>query len=256
MNVLGVIQARMSSSRLPGKVLADLGGISVLELMIHRLRKSRALSKLIVATTNSSSDDELALVCEKLGVEIFRGSEFDVLDRFNELSKAFPDFEHIVRLTADCPFIDPYVVDLVVKEYFLSGAAYCSNRLPPPYSRTYPVGLDVEVFSRVGLLEASREARAQYEREHVTPYFYTQGRSGKVKIIDMEPDLSEMRLTIDTLSDLNVCRLLYKALPSKDSRLTELVEAWEKLDLPKLVSPQRSFKAVDNRWKHSGSDHR
>ena len=248
MKVLAIIQARMNSSRLPGKVLADLGGISVLELMVHRLRKSNRLSKIVVAMTLSPSDDELALACNNLGVESFRGSEFDVLERFCEVSNHFSDFDTIVRLTADCPFIDPAVVDLVVAEYFSAGVSYCSNRLPPPFPRTYPVGLDVEVFSRPGLLEANKEAKALFEREHVTPHFYSQERLADIKILDMEPDMSSVRLTIDTPIDLGICRQVYQALPSKDSDLFELVEAWGKIELPELFPPQNSFRAHDDRW--------
>ena len=248
MKALAIIQARMDSSRLPGKVLADLGGMSVLELMVHRLRKSKRLSKIVVAITRSPSDDELALACEQMSVEFFRGNEFDVLSRFCDVSNHFSDFDTIVRLTADCPFIDPAVVDLVVEEYLLAGASYCSNRLPSPFSRTYPVGLDVEVFSRSGLFEANREAKALYEREHVTPYFYSQERLADIKILDMEPDMSSVRLTIDTPVDLKICRQVYQALSSKDSGLFELVEAWGKIELPESLSPQKSFRAHDDRW--------
>lgn len=248
MKVLAVIQARMNSRRLPGKVLADLGGISVLELMIHRLRKSRSLTRIVVAMTQSPSDDPLALACNKIGIEIFRGQEFDVLGRFTDVSNLYPDFDTIVRLTADCPFIDPAIVDLVVAKYLSAGVSYCSNRLPPPYSRTYPIGLDVEVFSRSGLLEANREAHAPYEREHVTPYFYSQERLASVAILDTEPDMSSIRLTIDTSSDLGICRQLYQSLSSKDSDLFELVEAWGKIALPEVLSPQNSFRSQDDRW--------
>lgn len=248
MKVLAVIQARMNSSRLPGKVLADLGGVSVLELMVHRLRKSKSLTKIVVAMTHSPSDDQLALACNQIGVEVFRGNEFDVLGRFNDVSNHFSDFDTIVRLTADCPFIDPAVVDLVVAKYFSTGVSYCSNRLPPPFSRTYPVGLDVEVFSRSGLLEANREAGAPYEREHVTPFFYSQERLSSVMILDMEPNMSSIRLTIDTPSDLSICRQVYQSLSSKDSDLFALVEAWGKIELPDFLSPQNSFRAQDDRW--------
>lgn len=248
MKVLAIIQARMNSSRLPGKVLADLGGISVLELMVHRLRKSRRLSEIVVAMTRSPSDDELALASNDLGVRFFRGSEFDVLERFYEVSNHFSDYDTIVRLTADCPFIDPAVVDLVVAEYFSAGVSYCSNRLPPPFPRTYPVGLDVEVFSRAGLLEANKEAKALNEREHVTPYFYSQERLADIRILDMERDMSSLRLTIDTPLDLGICRQLYQSLPSKDSDLFEIAEAWGKIELPDTLSSQKSYGEHDHRW--------
>lgn len=248
MKVLAVIQARMNSSRLPGKVLADLGGVSVLELMVHRLRKSKSLTKIVVAITHSPSDDKLVVACNQIGVEVFRGNEFDVLRRFNDVSNHFSDFDTIVRLTADCPFIDPAVVDLVVAKYFSTKVSYCSNRLPPPFSRTYPVGLDVEVFSRSGLLEANREASAHYEREHVTPFFYSQERLSTVMILNVEPDMSSIRLTIDTSGDLEICRQLYQSLSSKDSGLFEIAKAWGKIELPEFLSPQNSFRAQDDRW--------
>jgi spore coat polysaccharide biosynthesis protein SpsF len=197
-SVLGIIQARMNSSRLQGKVLRDLGGITVLALMVHRLRSSACLSKVIVATTNSPDDDILVEKCLGLGIEVFRGDELDVLRRFKDAADWQKNYETIVRFTADCPFIDPEIVDEVVTEFFRSGSKYCSNRLPPPLRRTYPIGLDVEVFSRAGLLEAEMNSVTIYEREHVTPYFYTRSKHNEIHIMQLESDLSDIRLTIDT----------------------------------------------------------
>ncbi len=243
-----MIQARMNSSRLPGKVLADLGGISVLALMVHRLRVSEGLSKIVVAVSESPLDDELVSACEKLGVEVFRGSEFDVLSRFQDLANHYGDFETIVRMTADCPFIDPAIVDLVISEYLSSGVAYCSNRLPPPFTRTYPIGLDVEVFSKSGLNDANTHALARHEREHVTPYFYSGNSSSEVKILHLDSDMSGIRLTIDTTEDLEVCRLLYRSLPTEDSDLKEIVEAWKNLDIASHLPVQKGFHEHDTRW--------
>lgn len=249
MKVLGIIQARMNSSRFPGKVLADLGGVSVLALMVHRLRGSVGISKLVVAVSDSPADDALILACDELSVDVFRGSELDVLSRFQELASLYPDFETIVRLTADCPFIDPAIVDLVIKEYSDSGVRYCTNRLPPPFTRTYPIGLDVEVFSRSGLEEANKFGLARHEREHVTPYFYSGKGSGTIRVINLESNLSRMRLTVDTKEDLEVCRLLYQNLPSKDSGLTEIAKTWDTLDIPSQLHAQKSFQETDARWQ-------
>jgi spore coat polysaccharide biosynthesis protein SpsF len=217
--------------------------------MVHRLRGSLGISRLVVAVSDSPADDALVLACDELGVDVFRGSELDVLSRFQELASAYPDFETIVRLTADCPFIDPAIVDLVINEYHTAGVTYCTNRLPPPFTRTYPIGLDVEVFSRSGLEEANRYALARYEREHVTPYFYSRKGSGRIRVLDLESNLSKMRLTIDTKRDLEVCRLLYRNLPSKDSGLAEIAKTWEGLDISIELHAQKSFHETDARWQ-------
>jgi spore coat polysaccharide biosynthesis protein SpsF len=209
--VVIIIQARTASSRLPGKVLKDLGGQPVLAWAVERCRRARSAAEVVVATTSDPSDDPLAAICEARGWPVFRGSQFDVLDRFYQAARAF-EAEVIVRVTADCPLIDADVIDLVVGEFLRSGADFAANRLPPPAHRTWPIGLDTEVCGMAGLERAWREATEKFEREHVMSYFYDQKGRFKVHIVEHEPDYGRQRWTIDTPEDLELLRALVARL--------------------------------------------
>src|SRR5512133_4166659 len=141
--VVAIIQARMSSTRLPGKVLLDIGGRTVLDRMIERVKHSKLVSETVVATTTDSSDDPIVALCEQLGTLVFRGSLPDVLDRYYQCARQFKA-EIVVRLTGDCPLIDPELIDDVILGMFDPPADFSCNRLPPPFSRSFPIGLDVE----------------------------------------------------------------------------------------------------------------
>ncbi|HEX9017549.1 MAG TPA: glycosyltransferase family protein, partial [Anaerolineaceae bacterium] len=183
MRTVAIIQARMSSSRLPGKVLLDIAGQPMLAHVVERTRRASSIDDVIVATTTDPSDDALAAFCSKRGYAVYRGSMFDVLDRFYGAAR-LARAEVIVRVTADCPVIDPAVVDQVVKAFHDQQADFACNRLPPPWHRTWPIGLDTEVCSFSGLERAWKEAVLPYEREHVMPFFYdTEGRC-KVVVVD------------------------------------------------------------------------
>ena len=173
--VLCVVQARTGSTRLPGKVLRELGDVSMLEFLLRRLEHFGPAESVptwsslgvVVATTDRSADDPIVEVAERCGVGVVRGDEFDVLGRFARVVNDC-DADHVVRLTADCPLTDPLIVEAVVTKHLERGAHYTTNVLP----RTFPKGLDVEVIDCGALLEASRLARDPVEREHVTPYLY------------------------------------------------------------------------------------
>ena len=205
MNIVAIIQARLNSSRLPGKVLKDLGGQPLLIWSVERCRRARSVQRVVVATTDDPADDPIAALCAAQGYDIFRGSQFDVLDRYYQTAKHF-QADVIVRVTADCPLIDPQVVDQVVAAFLESGADFCANRLPPPWPRTYPIGLDTEVCAMAGLERAWNEATLKHEREHVMPYFYDQDGRFKVHIVDHDPDYGRQRWTIDTPEDLDLLR--------------------------------------------------
>ena len=183
---VAIIQARMGSSRLPGKVLLDLAGRSVLDRVIARLRRARLIDALMVATTADSSDDPLALHCMEEGIACSRGSVFDVLDRYRQAAAA-SGAEVIVRVTADCPMIDPEEVDRVIATFQESGCDFAANRLPPPFERSTPIGMDTEVCSRAALERAWQEAHEPYEREHVMPYLYAVPGRFKEQVLDMRP---------------------------------------------------------------------
>lgn len=201
MKVFGIIQARMNSSRLPGKVLFDLHGKSVLERMIERVSKSKELDKLIVATTVNPKDDKIFDLCRKLDVEVFRGSEFDVLDRFVQVAEKYK-IKNLVRLTSDCPMHDFRVIDNVIRIYKSKKYDYVSNIS----KRTFPDGLDVEVFSFKSLLIAYNKTSHKLHREHVTTYIrggvkgLSNGDFKKYNL--MNPiDYSNLRWTLDDKKD-------------------------------------------------------
>lgn len=237
---LVIIQARMSSSRLPGKVLLDLGGEPMLVRVIERARRASTVDDVVVATTNDPVDDPIEALCRERGYLVYRGSQFDVLDRFYQAARQFKA-EVIVRLTADCPVVDPDVIDLTVKAFLSTGADFTANRLPPPWKRTYPIGLDTEVCSFAGLERAWKEASLPFEREHVMPYFYdTEGRF-KVVIIDHTSDLSSYRWTVDTAEDLQLLREIFSRF--KDDHFT-----W--LDILALVQKEPGLMQINAGVRH------
>jgi len=211
MTVLAILQARMSSSRLPGKVLADLQGEPMLARQIERLRRCATLDRLMVATSTEAADDAVAALCARIGVDCFRGSLDDVLDRFHAAA-AGRGAEHIVRLTADCPLADPKLIDRLVGMHVAGGYDYTSNTLTPHW----PDGLDAEVM-RTEVLEAAwREATLPSEREHVTRFIYTRPERFRLGSLVGETDLSSQRWTVDTPEDLALVRAVYAALyPAK-----------------------------------------
>lgn len=247
---LAVIQARMSSSRLPGKVLLDIAGRPMLQHVIERTMQAKTIDKLVVATTTDPSDDILELFCYNQGVPCFRGSLSDVLDRYYQTTLQY-NADVIIRLTADCPLIDPSLIDLTVNAFLgiplsqdpssfpqfpdnYSHAAnpfdFISNRLPPPWKRTLPIGLDVEVCSLIALQTAWKNADQLYQREHVMPYLYEgasfsptdlssgtewyldQGTTSfgfRIALLNHFPDYGDQRWTVDTPADLDFVRQIY-----------------------------------------------
>lgn len=203
---LVITQARMTSTRLPGKVLMHVGdGVKLLELHLLRLKKSKLIKDIVVATTVNEIDNEIIELCKKMEIKYFRGSELNVLERFHEASK-LSDCEYIIRVTSDCPFIDPQVLDESIVQYLESGADYGSN------SEDYPNGMNVEIFTKAMLNEAFSCAKENYEREHVTPYFYTNKDKFKLMQVRSVEKYPKYRLTVDTKEDLELIREIYKNL--------------------------------------------
>lgn len=202
MKIGAVIQARLSSTRLPGKVLKELpcgSGITVLEQVLRRLKKSERLQEIIVATTTGDEDGAIVEVAESEGVKWFRGSKDDVLSRYYLAAKE-NNIDIIVRVTSDCPCIDPAILDALIDRHLETEADYSSNC----QKKTFPHGLDAEVFSFRALEKAFNEATEDFEREHVTPYIY-RTKPGLFKIVSFEAteDLAapEIRITLDTEED-------------------------------------------------------
>jgi spore coat polysaccharide biosynthesis protein SpsF len=221
--ILAVLQARMSSSRLPGKVLMPLCGEPMLLRQIERLGGARRLDRLLVATSVDASDDALAGTLGDAGVAVVRGPLHDVLARFVAVLDAHPA-EHVVRLTGDCPLVDPDVVDATVDLHLRSGADYTSNT---PGAFSFPKGLDVEVMTACALRRAASEARSPQAKEHVTWDFY-HGDLGyrSAWLTSSRPDDGEIRWTVDTAEDYGFVAEVYAALyPSNPAFTSEDVRA-------------------------------
>jgi spore coat polysaccharide biosynthesis protein SpsF len=211
MSMLAIIQARMGSSRLLGKVLLDLGGATVLGRVVRRLERSQQISQIVVATTTLPADDAVIVDCERLHVPCFRGSEDDVLDRYYQAAHLYPA-DAVVRITSDCPLIDPNLVDETVRVFKDKRADYANNTSP----RTYPRGLDTEVFTLAALDLAWRGARAPYEREHVTPYLYEHPEIFRLAALNNNSNHSRYRWTLDTPEDLELFRAIYSHFDNRD----------------------------------------
>jgi len=207
-----IIQARMGSTRLPGKVLMDIAGETMLSWVVRRAQKAKKIDGVLVATTTAVSDQAVEQECQRLSVPVFRGSEQDVLDRY-QCAAASAGAEVVVRITADCPFIDPTVIDDVVTVFQKTKADYASNTL----RRTFPRGLDVEVMTSDALGRAWKEAHLSYEREHVTPYLFEHSKLFHLENIEHTTDLSQFRLTVDTAEDFQLVREIYKRLEKKEA---------------------------------------
>lgn len=222
--VIAIIQARMRSTRLPGKVLLDLAGQPMLAQVVNRVRQTKLVTEAWVATSTEAADEPVAKFCESISIPVFRGSENDVLDRFYQTAKA-AKAEVVVRITADCPLLDPAVVDKVIARFLQGDVDYAANVL----RYTYPDGLDTEVFSFAALEQSWREATRPPEREHVTIYLRT--HSGfRTANVENETDLSQrqMRWTVDTPADLEFARSVFAAFPDRSFGLDDVLNLLEK----------------------------
>ncbi|MCW8138889.1 MAG: glycosyltransferase family protein [Planctomycetota bacterium] len=210
MRTVAIIQARLGSSRLPGKVLMDIAGRPMLERVVERARRAITLDEVVVATTTEPADEQIVALAADRGWRAYRGSQEDVLDRYVQVARAVAA-DVVVRITSDCPLIDPGVIDQVVRGRAEGGADYCSNGLG---RRTFPRGLDVEALTREALERADREATRAHEREHVTPYLYERAGRFVLRGVESPDDHSHHRWTVDTPEDLALVRGVYEGLGS------------------------------------------
>ena len=243
--VVAIIQGRMTSSRLPGKILADIAGQPMLARVFARTSRAVTVTETIFATTTDASDDPVAEYCDWSGIPVRRGSLYDVLDRYYQSAKE-AKADVVVRTTADCPVIDPALIDDVVNTVIsdqpalsevegssvISGQIdFAANRLPPPWGRTYPIGLDTEVCTFAALERAWKEAKAPQHREHVMPYFYegvklvTENRTLQtglsprgfnIALLHHITDFGDYRWTVDTSEDLEFMREVYRRFDGRD----------------------------------------
>ncbi|MGG3887914.1 cytidylyltransferase domain-containing protein [Metabacillus fastidiosus] len=217
MKVAAIIQARMTSTRLPGKVLKKVNGKTLLEYQLERVKRSKLIDEIIVATTTNKSDDPIVSLCNQLSVSVYRGSEDDVLSRYYEAAIQY-DADVVVRLTSDCPLIDPQVIDFVIQTYMdnCEVVSYVSNC----FERTYPRGLDTEVFSFQALQQAYQEAILQRDREHVTIYLYTNPEKFRLMTVRNKSDESQYRWTVDTIEDFELIKNILEAIYPVNSQFT------------------------------------
>jgi spore coat polysaccharide biosynthesis protein SpsF len=259
----------MSSSRLPGKVLREIAGRPMLAWVVERTRRARMIDQVLVATTSELGDDPIADYCRSQGYPVYRGSLHDVLDRYYQAARQ-AGAENVVRITADCPLIDPVVVDRTVEAF--RGAplphlqclnpdlpgdyAFCANRLPPPWGRTYPIGLDTEVCTFQGLEIAWQEAQEPHQREHVMPYFYDHQERFKILLVHHEKDYGSLRLTVDTPEDLELLNQVCARFPGRDDfswlEVVALLERQPELLAINAQVQHKHYREVDERRAAQG----
>jgi spore coat polysaccharide biosynthesis protein SpsF len=272
---VAIIQARMGSSRLPGKVLLDIAGKPMIQHVIERTRLSRSLDSVVVATTSDPSDNPIADFAASIDVPCTRGSLHDVLDRYYQAAKAHRA-EVIVRITADCPLIDPDVIDqtvgLITGNWSLN-ADFACNRLPPPFTRSFPIGLDAEACTFTALERAWREATETFHREHVMPYIYegvsltdqspitnyqllstgTSPRGFQIAQLHHTPDYGDLRWTVDTPEDLTFIREVFAYLKEKPNftwyDVLEVVQQHPELTQINAAVRHKTMVEVDERVK-------
>jgi len=199
----------MGSSRLPGKVLMNIAGQTMLERVVRRTQRCAGLDDIVVATSTLTIDDSIAAECGKMNVPVFRGSDSDVLDRFTKAAMAHAA-DICVRITSDCPLIDPEVSGFIIGRFIEANPPvdYASNKIP----QSYPRGLDTEVFTRDALERAWRNAAHPYQRSHVTIYIYENPGRFRLLSITSDVDRHDWRWTVDTLEDLEFVRKVYERL--------------------------------------------
>jgi len=241
MKTVAIIQARMSSTRLPGKVLKVIEDRTVLDRMVERVQKAIRVDQTIIATTIDSTDDPIVDYCTKTGITCFRGSLQDVLDRYYQAA-VLCHADIIVRLTGDCPLIDPCLIDAVIDALVNEKADFACNRLPPPMKRTYPIGLDVEACTFAALKRAWTEATEKHEREHVLPYLYDVPGRFKVVQLNYSQDLGAMRWTLDTPEDLKLLEQVYARFEGRNDF------SW--LDVLDLFKKEPQLAEINNQVKH------
>jgi spore coat polysaccharide biosynthesis protein SpsF len=194
----------MGSTRLPGKVLQDIAGKTMLERVVERLRQARLVDEVVIATTDRAADDVIVEECRRRDVRVCRGDESDVLDRYYRAAQT-AKAEVVVRVTSDCPLIDAEITDRTIAAFLESRPDYAANTL----KRTYPRGLDTEVMSVDALTRAWQSARNAYERTHVTPYIYEHADEFRLLSVTGDADYSGHRWTVDTPEDLELIRAIY-----------------------------------------------
>lgn len=270
---IAIIQARMGSQRLPGKVLLDISGQPMLVHVVERTKRAQTIDQVIIATTNDIAENPIAELCQQRRYPCYRGSSYDLLDRYYQAAKRY-EAEIVVRITADCPLIDPNVIDKTVyaflgqperqstlidpsakknarKSQALYPYDFAANRLPPPWGRTYPIGLDTEVCTFQGLEIAWQEALESHQREHVMPFFYENKERFRTLLVDHEENYGSLRWTVDTPEDLDLIRQIFDRFhPRDDFSWLEVLDLFKREpDLEKINDgiQHKHYRQIDDR---------
>jgi spore coat polysaccharide biosynthesis protein SpsF len=265
---IAIVQARRASSRLPDKVLLDIGGQPMLVRVVERTRRAKRVDAVVVATTTDPSDEAIEALCKSHSYPCYRGSMFDVLDRYYQAARQF-GAEVVVRITADCPVIDPQVIDQTIQEFLTLSPRvgspgsheaeearpymwdFAANRLPPPWGRTFPIGLDTEVCTFAGLETAWKEATLPHQREHVMPFFYEHPERFHILLVNAPGDYGTLRWTVDTAEDLELLRQVYARFGGRDDfswlEVLALVEHEPELGKINAGVQHKHYQQVDTR---------
>ena len=236
-----IIQARMGSTRLPGKVMMKVDKTNtILSHVINQLKSSKKIDKIIIATTDLQEDDVIVNHAKILKTNLFRGNAVDVLDRYYQCAKKFSS-KIIVRITADNPLIDPNIVDDIINQFLKNSSDYITNANP----RTYPYGTEVEVFSFQALEKASNNAKKPSEREHVTPYFHNNKEEFKIFNIKFTENLSHLRWTVDKENDLKFVKKIISEIKNRPISMQDIIKLISKkpeiLDINKNHIPNEGY---------------
>src|SRR3989344_470768 len=248
-----IIQARTGSTRLPRKILKKVLGKAMLEHMAERVKRAKTIDKIVIATTVWPEDKEIADLAKKLGLNWYRGSENDLLDRYYQTAKKF-DIDTIVRISSDCPLVDPAIIDKAVRFYLKNekNCDYISNTDPA----TYPDGMDIEIFSFKALEETWQKAELLSEREHMTQYIRNHPEKFRKRNVGNKKDFSRLRLTLDNPEDFILIKKIFTALypKNKNFNLNDILKFLE--ENPKLVLINAHLERNEGLFKSLANDKR
>ena len=216
-----IIQARLGSKRLPGKVLKKINGKTILEYVINRLKKTKLSNNIIVATTNREEDKKIIKVAKKTNCHTFRGSTNNVLNRYYKAAVHYK-VKNIVRITSDCPLIDPKIINKVYFFYLKNNYDYVSNKIFP----TYPIGMGLEILNFRSLKKANKLTKSSYDKEHVTPYIYKNPKKFKIKNVGLKKKLLNYRIVLDYIEDFKLISNILKHFDKqrKDFTLKDIIK--------------------------------
>lgn len=242
--IAAIVQARMGSTRLPGKALLDIHGQAMLWHVVRRVEHTPMVDTTLVATSREKRDDAIAALCGNENIPCFRGSESDVLERFYHAAQ-WIGADHVIRITSDCPLVDPEVVGRVIGMCVEEGCDYVSNVL----ELSFPHGLDAEAFTMLALERAHREAKLPSEREHVTPYIWKNAERFSLRAVRNGEDLAHLRWTVDELEDMVFARAIY-------GHLYRPGQVFSMADVCALLAERPELKEINRRHKRDPNYYR